>query len=339
LIGAAINLYLTRIEMRRSDVEFAQLARQMFVMIGNDLRAASEYKPQSMTGALAAAGSASAFNVNQIDNAANANNANNANANANAGGQSGASSSTSSSTSSLTGVIDQSSMVTTPGVYGTLQELYVDTSRPPGHDQLLRSYAGYPNIPAVELPDTDAATSAMSRTGLGQNARTPKSDLKTVHYFLRKGEEITDPASVAVTGLSPEAQNRAGGLVRQEIDRAQWLAAQELGDQATLESGQKLLAPEVVAIEFRYFDGTQVLDTWDTKVSGGLPPAVEVRIWIADPKEVHAAEAAGMGMLSTQAAAREFRQTIFLPLAKPAASTSTSGTSSTSATSGTGAAP
>lgn len=230
-------------------------------------------------------------------------------------------------------------MTTTPGVYGTLNELYIDTSRPPRLDQLLKSYAGYTNIAVPNIAPEVTANGSMPRTATGQASHLALSDLKTVHYFYRQGQEVTDTSSVTITSLSPTAQKDQlliGGLIRQDIDRAQRLAAEELGDQTTLDSGQKLIAPEVVGMEFRYFDGTQVLETWDTKVNGGLPPAIEVRLWLADPNEIHAAEATGAGILASRAAAREFRQTIFLPLAKPASTTTTDSTSSSGTTSSTG---
>ena len=45
------------------------------------------------------------------------------------------------------------------------------------------------------------------------------------------------------------------------------------------------MAPEVLHLEFRYFDGTEWLDEWDTEQEGGLPVAVEIAIWIALPDE------------------------------------------------------
>jgi hypothetical protein len=39
---------------------------------------------------------------------------------------------------------------------------------------------------------------------------------------------------------------------------------------------EKLLAPEVLGIQFQYFDGQQWLPEWDTEIMQGLPVAVEV---------------------------------------------------------------
>ena len=44
-----------------------------------------------------------------------------------------------------------------------------------------------------------------------------------------------------------------------------------------------ILAPEVVEIQFRYFDGISWIDTWDSQSSGFLPRAIEITMgfWIA----------------------------------------------------------
>ena len=39
---------------------------------------------------------------------------------------------------------------------------------------------------------------------------------------------------------------------------------------------EKLLAPEVVGLQFQYFDGYQWLPEWDTEIMQGLPVAVEI---------------------------------------------------------------
>ncbi len=149
LIGAAINLYLTRIEARRTDVEFSQLARTIFEMIGDDLRAAAEYKPQDMSGAMAASGASSG--VSQSLDSTSTGTSSTSGTSGTTGttgttGTSGTSGTTgttttsgtsTSSASSSTATVEAANMSTTPGVYGTLNELYIDASRPLGLNQLL----------------------------------------------------------------------------------------------------------------------------------------------------------------------------------------------------------
>jgi hypothetical protein len=68
------------------------------------------------------------------------------------------------------------------------------------------------------------------------------------------------------------------GLARLEGNR---LAIQIADEQSNLESlaeQVKLLAPEVTGLQFRYFDGVDWLDAWDSGVSQRLPQAVEIML-------------------------------------------------------------
>ena len=49
-----------------------------------------------------------------------------------------------------------------------------------------------------------------------------------------------------------------------------------------------LLAPEVVRMEVRYFNGSEIGESWDMKELKSLPVAVEVRIWLRSPNSTNA---------------------------------------------------
>jgi prepilin-type N-terminal cleavage/methylation domain-containing protein len=287
LIGTAINLYLVRVDAGRQRVEEAQLARSVLAMIAADLRAAAIYRPQdtSSVAALAAARAASA--------------------NANASSSDGATISTggtSASSSSSSGVTSRSAESTTElqlGVNGTLEELYVDACRLPRMDEL---FATHPST-------ANGAAGSMA----ADIPYTPRGDETTVRYFVRQGEPI-EPNSVAATSLAPEAQLRAGGLVRQEADRAVRVWAERSGNEQVLETGQQLVAPEVVGIRFRYFDGADVVETWDMQQRRSLPAAVEVRVWIVSTDAVREQSAASYSLTGMPPDAREYQQTVYLPL-------------------------
>jgi hypothetical protein len=160
--------------------------------------------------------------------------------------------------------------------------------------------------------------------------QAPQSDLKTVRYYVRQGNAI-DPDSIDATSLSPDAQYAGTGLVRQEVDRAKRIWAEQTCDTTLLEMGEVLIAPEVVALEIRYFDGTTVLDTWEMQSMGLLPIAVEIRLWLAEPEVVGSAEPVRPGTAAIPENAHEFRQTIFLPTSRPPTTTAT-GTGTTGST-------
>ena len=216
------------------------------------------------------------------------------------------------------------------GLSGTLSEMYVDTIRLPRREELFATVTGYTNAPigvqtgGLAASSTVAATSGVARP----------SDLKSVRYFIRQGENV-EPGSVAATSLAGDLQLRAGGLVRQEIARTMRVWAEQSGNTAILDSGQALVAPEVVRIEFRYFDGAQISDVWEMLERNSLPVAIEVRLWIvpaAEAAESHVAGLYNVGNLPKTA--REYRQTVYLPMSE----LSNSATGGTGGSSGVGGA-
>ncbi|MCA9269353.1 MAG: hypothetical protein KDA41_12820, partial [Planctomycetales bacterium] len=140
--------------------------------------------------------------------------------------------------------------------------------------------------------------------------------VKTVAYYL-----------VPAGGRSGDSFDAAGagGLVRRSLDRAATQWAVDNGDTSRLEGAAQLLAPEVVAIEFRYWDGAQWQTEWDTQANGGLPLAVEVAIAIApatdDNADADRVPAARPGVSTLSATANSnwqvYRQVIRIPAAQP----------------------
>ena len=71
------------------------------------------------------------------------------------------------------------------------------------------------------------------------------------------------------------------------MDRAATQWAFDNNDLSRLDATGEVIAPEVVALEFRYFDGEQWQPTWDSEEASGLPMAIEVAIAIeADDGDV-----------------------------------------------------
>ena len=89
------------------------------------------------------------------------------------------------------------------------------------------------------------------------------SDVKTIAYYVPVG-----------------ADGRGTGLVRREMDRAaSRYAADQGGSEPQLH--EELIAPEVTAVEFSYYDGSEWLTEWDSSVSKGLPIAVGITLSFA----------------------------------------------------------
>ncbi len=332
LIGTAITLYLTRVDVSRSRVEEAQLARSILAKIAEDIRGAAIYQPQDTSAIAQLMASSAEYDVDSIDEENPSSSSASSLTGMTAGGGSGSSGGgPSGATSSSSSVQSSDPDDTLPlGLSGSLSEIYVDVARLPRREELFATVTGYVNAP---LAQENTGSSSLAATPAGI---VPPTDLKSVHYFVRQGEPVASGIA-AVSTLALEAQMRGGGLVRHEIPRSLRVGAEQSGDGALLEQGQVLAAPEVVHIEFRYFNGVEVKEVWDMAVEQQLPQAVEVRIWLTPE---------GSGDLSAQTydptllaeSTRQYRQTVFLPMALAGGSGSadSSAESSSSTTDNTG---
>ena len=139
-----------------------------------------------------------------------------------------------------------------PGLYGNYSEIMIDISRLPRDDE-------YPSLQSANAVITDLP-----------------SDIKTVTYYIGP-----DPKA----GINPVVAANQGalvGLVRRELDRSVNRLALEGGLASdVLSTAGQLVAPEILAIEFQYYDGFQMLPEWDSTLMEGLPVAVDIRLTIA----------------------------------------------------------
>jgi len=183
-----------------------------------------------------------------------------------------------------------------PGIYGNRYELYIDLSRLPRLDQF-----------QYELIATDASP-ILDRT----------SDVKRVAYYVVRPE-------VSAVAEAAGALSRSG-LVRWELDRAVSLLAAEEGTLTDIERQAEPLAPEVLGIEFEYFDGQQWLEEWDSDALGGLPVAIRIALALA-PETASAASRGLWGMFSSSSTAPAepivYRMLVYLPASAPIQDTST----------------
>jgi hypothetical protein len=124
------------------------------------------------------------------------------------------------------------------------------------------------------LPRIDEYTSGASDNN--SSAVLP-SDVRTITYFLA-GD--TAPASQVVSTTNVVD---GSGLVRCEMDHAMSQYASQQG-QSTL-TNATVIAPEVLALEFQYFDGAQWDLSWDTVANSGLPQAVKISMVLSDPSQ------------------------------------------------------
>lgn len=267
LIGSLIQLYLVNQETGRDSVRQAQMARAILNMIAEDVRTTVRYQKFDTSGLVqllstdtgsggggASGGGASAGGVSgggAPSGGAPSGGASGGGApsgGASDGGASGASTST-------------APAALPPGIYGSSTSIEIDVSR---------------------LPRPDEYYPTMGNTSTGTLGDMP-SDVKTVGYYVQSPR--TDGVQDSLGQLSQEAASLTsgpvalpnGGLVRRSVDRAVTQYAYEIAQTSQLLRTGELIAPEVLALEFQYFDGA----TWQTQWDGsqqGLPFVVKITI-------------------------------------------------------------
>ncbi len=177
---------------------------------------------------------------------------------------------------------------TIPGLYGNQFELRVDISR----------------LPRVDQYDPSLVAESVSVTDI-------PSDVKTVAYYLIADSTTTEFQSATLDG---DDSTRQTGLVRRVLDRAvtQWAA--DNGSLSSIDSSGEIVAPEVVYLEFRFFDGSEWVIEWDSDELGGLPIAVEIGLGIAPSNaNVQTAPTPSSHDESTQQEMSFYRLVVHLP--------------------------
>lgn len=113
----------------------------------------------------------------------------------------------------------------------------------------------------------NALSVATAQTQQTQTIQTHTSDVATVAYFV----------SGTSTGILQHVTN-GQGLARLEGDRLALAMADQQSGIAAMAAATQILAPEVTAIQFRYFDGLNQTwrANWDSSVMQALPKAIEV---------------------------------------------------------------
>ncbi len=263
-ITTAIYQYLFQLTSQQREIERKQVARGVVRMIGEDLRAAIQYKPQDYSGlenllasqSLAGIGGMADVDPGNIDpgeleqgiiDAATGGGAGAAAAGDGNAGQADA--------ANQDTVDDEEAMeeeeLGRPTLLGNEFLVRVDTSR---------------------LPRLDEYNPLVARQAAED--RLP-SDIKTVTYFFSEARPATPQP------FDPEFGN-VGGLYRRQVDRAVEAYLGNENVSAEPDKYSELISPEVAAVQFRYWDGEQWRTDWDSAEEGSFPLAIEVQV-VIDP--------------------------------------------------------
>jgi hypothetical protein len=151
----------------------------------------------------------------------------------------------------------------------------------------------------VSRPEREQMAMSLAATG---NQTTRMSDLATIAYF------------VSGTSSGTLQQTASGmGLARLEGDRLALAMADKQSGGAAMTSQAEILAPEVTAVRFMYYDGFRWRADWDSSVLGGLPKAIDVELALQP-----ALDRSRTGRTMTSATAPTvYRLVISIPLGKP----------------------
>jgi hypothetical protein len=303
----AVDFQFRVVEGTRPKIEEAQLARVLLHRIAEDVRnvtpkgptaaSSSDSEDESSGAASGTSGGTNSQNgtsgSNNQSGSGGSNNQNNANGENNnqnnTGGdsnsqtgtsgnnQTGTSGGTSSRTSSSGGSSNQTgttksstSSQNSQSSGSTDSSTDTSTSTPAAK---LRGGTDWIQVDVCRLPRFDQWESLLLAAESGASP-SQLAGLKTVSYFLRSDD------SLALADLSQDSQT-SGGLMRREADWAP--GTTETDTEATpAESSEdaQSLANEVTELGFRYSDGTDWLDEWDSTESGQLPVAVEITLSI-----------------------------------------------------------
>jgi uncharacterized lipoprotein NlpE involved in copper resistance len=336
VISMAIDLNLRTLDVRRADVEQAQLARAVLRHIAADLRCAVVYEPLDMTsvqqmGASAASSGTEQGTAGSAEGASGTSDQTKGSTSGQTSGQTtgrtsgqttGGTNSPTDSSDTTSGLDDMTDLgldeavsentvdiassaapTSTPGLFGNQYELRVDVSRLPRVDQ----------YQPTATPNGDTATWSVP------------SDVKSVSYYLQTSDQ---PQSTAATG---QTMVNGAGLVRREVDRAVASYSAQDGSLESSDQSGNLFAREVNYLEFRYFDGTQWCTEWDSEQMGGLPLAIEITVGIdptAGSSEEDLQATAVSDAVANQSTDYIYRLVVHLPMARPLTVTESTDTTS-----------
>jgi len=295
LVGATLSFYANSMNVKDTDVRRVHLASSIMQMIADDLRASlygSTFDASTLESFLASAvaGQVQAA-VAAVDPAA-----------AEVLGTSTLTEpSMTDETGMTTDLVASTLTLTKPGMIGNQYQIQFDISRLPRMEQWSQAISATPGVMA-DVP----------------------SDVKTVTYYVQAPGTmggIVDPISNYLPpNDSSIAQTENGGLVRRELDRAASNWATESGGLTGLMMTGDLIATEVMAISFEYFDGIIWQILWNSDEMQSMPKAIRISLTMSDPNTVTDTAAIANGL---ETGSRVFTHVVMLPVGMNASQSAT----------------
>ena len=319
LLSTATELYLANVDASRTRVETAQLARTLLDQIANDLANVRVSPPAgggSSGGGFGGAGGGQPGGTQPGGGGAPDTGA----PGGGAPGGGGSSGSGSPDGAAPGGAMDSGA----PGGMGT-----GSGSASSGGSMLAAGskegvYGNAEQIRIDRLPyaNWERTTREVELQEASRRADWPMS----VRYFFVDQDPVSARA-LAQKGVAREVSpTSVGGLYRETVATAS-IAPDDpplpTGESARVGAHVELLAPEVVAFQLTYFDGTDLVDEWDSLVDRGLPRGVEILLTIAEPRFDPRPSQDEQQRLAdgryTETELVEYRRFVRLPLVAPSA--------------------
>jgi len=122
-----------------------------------------------------------------------------------------------------------------------------------------------------------------------------ESEQRSVTWFLAdlgggeleglSASRFVDDQAIAAAGMLSNNSVLDGplGLARSEVDRLAGTIDAPAENESALAEVAEFLAPEINALNFRYFDGVDWQDEWDSQLQGSIPLAIEIIIGFVPP--------------------------------------------------------
>ena len=283
LIGGLMQMYARNFATRGEDIRRQQLARAILNMIAEDLRSVvvnqefdSSVLSQQLGGGGGGATGGSATGAGPSGGGASGGGqSGGSSTSGTSGGSSNGSSSSGGTAASATGQDSTSSSnISEPGIYGSQYQLTLDVSRLPRADEYIPPMGSAMSPTLTDVP----------------------GDIKNVTYFVQSPNTMGVQDSMDVFNDSMTVASGSSGLVRRQLDRAILAYANEVGDPSRLNRTGELIAPEVVSLEFSFYDGTQWTMSWDSSTQK-LPWLVQITLGLQSATgEAKAAMDAGVSL-------------------------------------------
>jgi type II secretory pathway pseudopilin PulG len=321
LLTTATELYLANVDASRTRVETAQLARTLLDQIAGDLANVRVSPPvgQSSGGGGFSMGGGGQPGVSQPGGSQPGSGA------PGTGAPGGGDSSGSGSPGGVSGAMPGGAMGSgAPGGMGT-----GGGATSAGGSMLASGsregvYGNAEQIRIDRLPyaNWERATREVEVQEASSRADVPMS----VRYFF-VDQDAMNARVLAQKGVAREiSPTSVGGLYRETVATASLPPDDPplpTGDSARAGAHVELLAPEVVAFQLTYFDGTDLVEEWDSLVDRGLPRGVEILLTLAEPRFDPRPSQDEQQRLAdgryTETELVEYRRFVRLPLVAPAA--------------------